>query len=266
MGERFNGGDSTGDGNSGGNGVDWTADFASQLYAPPKRAERKSTSTATQERLSPMNDVLVAAGTVPALPIVDKTPSGYGRAHAVIGKSTPEAAAGYAEPPAEAANRKKNIERWNPSKGTLNPFDPSAWSKLQDYAGDVGRANGWSKEDDGTFPQINALRHALASAYITYNDSATMALTGGLWHEIQTGAKEVSQGVPWSTKPDDIHTWQDHNIDTNNNLAGAKIAQEIRQKGGSWQDVENAIVDAVKHLGPNGRIPQPSVTLHSSIY
>ncbi len=180
-----------------------------------------------------------------------------------------ETSAGYGEPPADAANTHKKADRWNPSKSDLNPLDPSSWSKLQAYAGDVGRANHWSQEDNKnhpgkTFPQVNALRHALSSAYIAYHDSASAAIAGGLWHELQTGIVETSQGIPSSKKPQDIKTWKDHDIDINNNLAGTKIAQEILDKGGSWQDVENAVVDAIKHhLGKDGRIAQPTHQLHT---
>jgi hypothetical protein len=90
-----------------------------------------------------------------------------------------------------------------------------------------------------------------------------MAISSGDMHEMQTGLDEIIHGVPWSNNPKDKSTWKDHDIDINNTLAGAKIAQSILEKGGSWADVERAIVNEIKHLGPNGRIPQPNVTLHN---
>ncbi len=171
---------------------------------------------------------------------------------------------GYAEQPIEAANGQNIAGHWNPSKGDLSLLDPSSLSKLQMYAGDMGRANGWDQDHDGTFPRVHALRHTLSAAYITYRYSPSLAILSGDWHEIQTGASDVyPQKIPWSTKPKDIQTWKDHDIDLNNNLVGAKIAQEIRENGESWQDVEQAVVDAVKHMGTSGRILQPNVTLHN---
>lgn len=169
-------------------------------------------------------------------------------------------ATSYGEPPAEAAT--KAPDRWNPSKGELNPLDSSSWTKLQAYAGDIGRANHW--EGHKQFNQVNALRHALSSAYIAYHDGATAAIAGGLGHELHTGADDLGLGKAWSHDPKEIADWRDHSVDINNNLAGAKIAQEILDKGGSWKNVENAIVDAIKHhLEKNGRIAQPTHKLHT---
>lgn len=180
---------------------------------------------------------------------------------AADGKPDVPAPTGYLEPAAEAAGKSK-AEHWNPSKGDLNITDPSSWSKLQMYAGDVGRANHWDGKHQ--FEQINALRHALATAYITYVGGAAAALIAGDWHELHTAANDVAKFKPWSTKPQDIKDWKDHGIDINNNRAGAKIAQGILDKGGSWQDVENAVVDAVKHhLGKNGKIDEPAHRLHT---
>ena len=75
---------------------------------------------------------------------------------------------------------------------------------------------------------------------------------------------EIKEGIPWKTDKDSRHTWADHGVDINNNRAGAKIAQEILDRGGSWQDVETAVVDVIKqHLGKDGKIPQPSYQLHT---
>jgi hypothetical protein len=168
-------------------------------------------------------------------------------------------AQGYAEPPAEAATKK---DHWNPSKGDLNPLDPSSWSKLQMYAGDVGRANGWDGHHQ--FEQINALRHALASAYVTFIGGASAAMLAGDWHELHTSIDDMLKGKPWSGNSQDMKDWKDHGIDINNNRAGAKIAQEIKDKGGSWQDVEKAIVDAIKHrLGKDGKLKEPDYPLHT---
>ena len=176
---------------------------------------------------------------------------------------TRDLAAGYAEPPVEAATKHKQMSHWNPQRGDLNIVEPASWQKLQDYAGDVGRANGWRSEHKRTFNQINTLRHALSAAYITYHYGADCAMLGGDWHELETSVREIGKGIPWKTDKESIHTWQDHGVDINNIRAGAKIAQDIRGKGGSWQDVECAIVDAVKHIDKDGKIPQPNVTLHS---
>jgi hypothetical protein len=168
---------------------------------------------------------------------------------------------GYLEPAAEAAGKKQ--PHWSPDRGDLNIIDPSSWSKLQMYAGDVGRAHGWSKEHAGTFPQTNALRHALSTAYIAYRYTAAAGIGSGQYHELETGFKEVLAGVPWKNDLESKKTWADHSIDINNNLAGAKIAQSIFDKGGSWKDVENAVVEAVRHAGNSGKLKQPDVTLHS---
>jgi hypothetical protein len=89
-------------------------------------------------------------------------------------------------------------------------------------------------------------------------------MVAGDWHELQTELKEIGEGVPWSIKPGDAKTWKDHNVDVNNNLAGAKLAQEILDKGGTWQEVEKAVVDAIQHhLGKDGRIAQTSYQLHT---
>ncbi|MBZ0187084.1 MAG: hypothetical protein K8F91_12625 [Candidatus Obscuribacterales bacterium] len=80
---------------------------------------------------------------------------------------------------AEAADG-KTIEHWNPSKEPLNLLDKSSWSKIQMYAVDVGRANGWEGIKGGDqWIKVNALRHALATAYITYNYGALSAISAG---------------------------------------------------------------------------------------
>lgn len=169
---------------------------------------------------------------------------------------------GYLEPGAAAKGKaQKQPDHWNPSKGLLNPLEPSSWSKLQQYAGVLGRAHGW--ESKHRFDECNALRHALASAYIGYHYGAASAMAAGDWHELQTSIGDIWNKKPWSSNPQDIKDWKDHGKDINNNLAGAKIGQTIRDKGGSWQDVEKAVVDSVQHLGKDGRIPQPNVRLYT---
>lgn len=108
-------------------------------------------------------------------------------------------------------------------------LDPSSWSKLQMYAGDVGRAHGWDGHHQ--FEQINALRHALASAYVTFIGGASAAMLAGDWHELHTSIDDIIKGKPWSGSSQDMKDWKDHGIDINNNRAGAKIAQEIKDKG-----------------------------------
>jgi hypothetical protein len=170
---------------------------------------------------------------------------------------------GYAEQQADAANTQKKPENWNPNKGLLNPIEPSSWTKLQQYSGDVGRANGWNSNN---FRETNALRHALSSAYITHNFGAPSAIAAGDFHEIQTGVLEMNKGLDKSKDPKDIQTWKDHDVDNHNNYAGAKIAQEIASKGGSWTDIERAVVEAVKKVGADGKIQQPNGTLHTFLY
>ena len=155
-------------------------------------------------------------------------------------------------------------DHWNPDKGLLNLLEDGSWSKLQMYAGDVGRANGWEGINGGDqWMKVNSLRHALATAYVTFNYGALTAVLAGDWHELETAFGEVGKGVPWSNNPEDKKTWNDHSTDIHNNLAGAKIAQQMINRGGSWHEVEAAIVKAVSQVGDSGRITHPNVQLRT---
>ena len=67
------------------------------------------------------------------------------------------------------------------------------------YAGDVGRANGWTTKSNQS--QVNTLRHALSAAYITYRYGADSAMLGGDWHELETSVRETGQKFHGAPNP-----------------------------------------------------------------
>ena len=51
-----------------------------------------------------------------------------------------------------------------------------------------------------------------------------------IFHELETAFGEIGKGIPWSDKKEDKNTWNDHSDDIHNNLADAKIAQQLKDR------------------------------------